>query len=72
MFSVSKVGCLHDGGLAHNSVILHVQEEVDWQSPEKYIGGGVLRDYTLLVLESHVLEAELDHPPVRVHIGVLA
>ena len=39
---------------------------------EKDIGGGVVRDDTLFVMEMQVIEAYLDHPLVGVGLSVLA
>ena len=39
---------------------------------DKYLGRGLLRDDPILVMKLHVLEAELDRPPMRVSLCVLA
>ena len=51
---------------------LCVEEEGDCPGLEKDLSGGVLRDDPVLVVKLHILEAELDRPPERVSLCVLA
>ena len=67
-----KVGRFHGCELALDAVFLCVEEEGDCPGLEKDLSGGVLRDDPVLVVKLHILEAELDRPPERVSLCVLA